>query len=134
MVGRALHSLDVTLACEPGTLLVSQAGLLVVQVNTAHIKLGQNWLGVDAGLGINVYAAHYAAPLSVLSVARPLAQPDARYHIAGNINEAADVLGKDVALPLVHEGDLLAFFPAGAYGASMASDHGLRGQFAEVLV
>lgn len=134
LVGAAVADLDVTLACEPGTVLVSQAGMLVVQVNTVHTKKGQQWLGVDAGLGINVYAAHYAAPLSVLTVANPLAVATHCYNIAGNINEAADILARSVGAPFVQEHDLLAFFPAGAYGSSMASDHCLRGQFSEVLV
>ena len=55
-------------------------------------------------------------------------------HLAGNINEANDVFARDLPLPLPAEGELLAMTPAGAYGSSMASDHCLRGGFAEILV
>ena len=42
--------------------------------------------------------------------------------------------GRGIALPEMREGNLLAFFPAGAYGASMASDHCLRGGAMEIAV
>jgi diaminopimelate decarboxylase len=124
----------VTVACEPGTLLVDQAGLLVVEVNTVEEKAGQVWLGVDAGHNVNVYAAHYGLPIEIVHVARPLAAGDQRYSVAGNINESNDVFGRNVGLPRVEEGDLLALLPAGAYGSSMASDHCLRGWAKEVLL
>jgi diaminopimelate decarboxylase len=121
-------------ACEPGTLLVDWAGLLVVEVTTVESKGGVTWLGVDAGHNVNVYAAHYGLPIEVVSVARPEAPPDHRYAVAGNINESNDVFARDVPLPLVREGDLLALLPAGAYGSSMASDHCLRGLAREVAL
>jgi len=34
--------------------------------------------------------------------------------VAGNVNEANDVFARDLPLPAVLEGDLLAFWPAGA--------------------
>ena len=54
--------------------------------------------------------------------------------MAGNINEANDVFARSAMLPPFSEGDLVALYPAGAYGASMASDHCLRGLPAEVMV
>ncbi len=133
-IADAFADLDVALACEPGTFVMAHAGLLVVQVTSTFAKKGQWWAGVDAGLGINVYAAHYGAPLSVLDVAQPTAAPTRTWHLAGHINEAADVLGRDVPLGDLGPGQLLALYPAGAYGSSMASDHCLRGGFAELLV
>ncbi len=127
-----LAPLGVTLACEPGTLLVDRAGILVVEVNTVEEKGGRTWLGVDAGHNLNVYMAHYGIPIEIVHLARPLARPDARYAVAGNINESNDVFAQAAALPAVAEGDLLALLPAGAYGTSMASDHCLRGNPAEV--
>ena len=54
--------------------------------------------------------------------------------IAGNINEALDILAENVHLPTVKEGDFLAFLNAGGYGASMSSDHCVRGYFLEYLL
>lgn len=54
--------------------------------------------------------------------------------IAGNINEALDLLAEDIELPAVAEGDLLALLNAGGYGSSAASNHCLRGEFRELLL
>jgi diaminopimelate decarboxylase len=121
-------------ACEPGTLLVDRAGVLVVQANTVEVKADTAWIGVDAGHNVNVYAAHYGIPIEVVHVARPAAPPEGVYSVAGNINESNDVFARDALLPRVAEGDFLALLPAGAYGSSMASDHCLRGFAKEVMV
>ena len=123
-----------TIACEPGTLLVDRAGVLVVEVNTVERRGGTTWLGVDAGHNVNVYMAHYGIPIEIVHLARPLDPVDASYAVAGNINESNDVFARAALLPRVEEGDLLAMLPAGAYGASMASEHCLRGPAPEVVV
>ncbi len=122
------------IACEPGTFVAAPAGVLIVEVNTVEVRGGKTWIGVDAGHNVNVYAAHYGIPHAIVPVDRPLAEPEIEVEIAGNINEANDVFARGCPLPAVREGDLLAFLPAGAYGASMASNHCLRGTFAEVLI
>ncbi len=129
-----LAPLGVTLACEPGTLLVDWAGVLVVEANTVEPKKGRVWVGVDAGHNINVYMAHYGIPVEIVHVARPLAPAEATYAVAGNINESNDVFAPAAPLPRVEEGDLLALLPAGAYGTSMASDHCMRGFPREVAL
>jgi len=126
--------LGVTVACEPGTLLVDSAGVLIAEVNTVEEKWGTHWVGVDCGHNVNLYAAHYGLPMEIAHVARPLAPERIEYSVAGNINESNDIFAVDVWLPEVREGDLLALLPAGAYGSSMASDHCLRGAAAEVAV
>lgn len=129
-----LAPLGRTIACEPGTLVVDEAGILVVEANTVESKAGTTWIGVDAGHNVNVYVAHYGIPLEIAHVARPAAAGEACYSVAGNINESNDVFARDVELPTVREGDLLALLPAGAYGSSMASDHCLRGWAKEIAV
>lgn len=123
-----------TLACEPGTYPLASAGLLIAEVNTVEPRGGVTWLGLDAGQNVNGYAAHYGIPHQIIHVGRPLAPSVRRYHIAGNINEGIDVFARDMVLPDVREGDLLALFPAGAYGSSMASEHCLRPLAHEVMI
>jgi diaminopimelate decarboxylase len=131
---RILAPLGRTLACEPGTLLVDTAGLLVAEVNTVEEKAGRTWAGIDTGHNTYVYVAHYALPVELVHVTRPLDPPTHRYAVAGNVNESNDVFDQERALPELREGDLLALLPAGAYGSSMASDHCLRGGVVEVAV
>lgn len=134
MLRRHFAPLGVTVACESGTYLTASCGVLVAEVNTVERRGSALWLGVNAGHNVNVYAAHYAIPLEIIHVARPLDGILRAYSVAGNINEAIDVFSRSAKLPDVQEGDLLAFYPAGAYGASMASDHCLKGLPAEVMI
>ena len=129
-----LAPLGKTIACEPGTYVLASAGLLLAEVNTVEPRGGVTWVGLDAGENVNAYAAHYGIPHQIIHVGRPLDPADRRYNIAGNINEGIDVFARDIALPEVREGDLLALFPAGAYGSSMASEHCLRPLAHEVMI
>lgn len=136
IVAEATAALDpgVKVACEPGTWLTAASGILVVEVTTVEARASGTWLGVDAGHAVNVFAAHYGIPMVFIPVASPLGPATEKVNIGGNINEANDVFGRGVAMPRVAEGELLALFPAGGYGSSMASDHCLRGQPGELLV
>jgi len=133
-LGPVCRELGLTIACEPGTFVMASAGLLVAEVNTVELRASGTWVGLNIGHNLNVYAAHYDIPLAILPVARPLATPGPPVHVAGNVNEANDVFARSIRLPKVVEGDLVALWPAGAYGAAMASDHCMRGLHVEVLV
>src|SRR6202008_4916736 len=108
-------------------------GALLVRVNTVEEKGGTHFVGVDAGLGIQNLAAYYRTPFIVAPLA-PRDGPRRRVTIAGNINEAIDLLAEDVELPEPEEGDLIALLNAGGYGSSAASNHCMRGEFRELLL
>lgn len=118
---------------KPGTWVVATAGVLIAEANTVESRRGVMWVGVDAGYAINVLPAVYGIPLEIIPLCDPLAAPAMTAHVAGHINEGIDIWAKARPLPRLEEGDLLALYPAGAYAASMASDHCLRGEFAEVM-
>lgn len=133
-LGPVCRELGLTVACEPGTFVMACAGVLVAEVNTVEPRTSGTWVGLNIGHNLDVYAAHYGIPSAILPVARPLATPGPPVHVAGNVNEANDVFARSVRLPAVHEGDLVALWPVGAYGAAMASDHCMRGLPDEVLL
>jgi diaminopimelate decarboxylase len=54
--------------------------------------------------------------------------------IAGNINEAIDLLAEDVLLPPIQEGEYLALLNVGGYGSASSSNHCMRGEFSEYLI
>jgi diaminopimelate decarboxylase len=122
------------IACEPGTFIAAASGVLLAEVNTVTRRSNGLWVGVDAGYNVNCYAAHYGLPHGIIRVRQPLDPPTTIMHVAGNINEANDVFARARPLPHIEEGELVAFYPAGAYGSSMASDHCMRGLPNEVLV
>jgi len=118
---------------EPGDYLVKDAGVLLVRANTVEDKAGTRFVGVDAGLGIQNLFAYYRTPM-VPAPLRPAAGAHERVSIAGNINEAIDLLAEDVELPPITEGDLLALLNVGGYGSAAASNHCMRGEFREHLL
>jgi diaminopimelate decarboxylase len=134
LIRQHLTRLGVAVACEPGTFVAAPAGVLLVEVNTVEERRGKRWIGVDAGYAINPCPALYNIPIEIVPLRQPLAEPVQACHVAGHINESYDIWAHDYPLPDVREGDLLALLPAGAYGASMASDHCLRGRVQEIVV
>ena len=54
--------------------------------------------------------------------------------VTGNINESIDVFNRNVVLPEVSEGAILALLNAGGYGSSMQSHHCLRALPTEMLL
>lgn len=120
---------------EPGDYLVKDSGVLLLQVNTVETKHGARFVGVTGGFNLHPEPAFYGLPLEPVPVRAPAAGARRRrVQVAGNLNEALDLLARDAALPPVAEGDWLAFLNAGGYGAAMSSDHCLRGGFRERVV
>ena len=54
--------------------------------------------------------------------------------VVGPICESGDWLARQIVLPELHRGDLLAFSHAGAYAMSMASNYNTRPRAAEVML
>jgi len=128
----------VRIVCEPGTRIVADAGILVAEVTTIEQRDKITWVGLNAGYNVNCYKAYYDVPLTIMLANCPSVpeQELKKYHIAGNINESRDMFAIDEKLPPLKEDDLLSFFPCGAYGSSMMSNHCMRGdaEVREVLV
>lgn len=130
MIARHAQVRGVKIHLEPGDYLVKDAGVLLVQVNTVEEKGGTQFVGVNAGFNLQNLAVYYKTPFVVV----PLRQKDLPAQtvtIAGNINEAIDLLAEDVSLPQMQEEDYLALLNVGGYGAASSSNHCMRGQFSE---
>ncbi len=120
---------------EPGSFLVQDAGLLLVRVNTVERKRGEAFVGVNAGFNLVPEPVFYGMRLEPVFLTLP--EPDRPVEpvvLAGNINEAHDLLARDFTMPIPREGEYLALLNAGAYAASMASNHCLRGEYREAVV
>jgi diaminopimelate decarboxylase len=127
--------LGCALLLEPGRLLVGNAGTLIAQV--LFIKHGgsRQFVICDAAMNDLVRPAMYDAHHDI----RPVRQPatGAKYapaDVVGPVCETGDTFAKQRSLPPLHEGDLIAFATAGAYGATMASTYNSRPLVPEVLV
>jgi len=143
IIATRLGHKEVQIWIEPGTYLVKDAGILVLQANTVEKKKDTLFVGVNGGFNIHADPAFYGLPLEVAPSYLRFSNDTSqswnssvlkRVTIAGNINEAQDILARDVMLPPVDEGDYICFLNAGAYGSSMSSNHCMRNQFSEYLL
>jgi diaminopimelate decarboxylase len=125
---------NLTIHLEPGDFLVKDAGVLIVQVNTVEDKGNTKFIGVNGGFNIHSAAAYYDIPFIVAPLVKDESAIRQKITVAGNINEAIDLLAKDILLPPIQEGDYLALLNVGGYGSASSSNHCMRGKFSEYLL
>jgi diaminopimelate decarboxylase len=126
-----------TVYLEPGDYIVKDAGILVLQTTMVEPKQETWFVGVNGGFNLHIEPAFYQLPLAIIPARRsptPPADWPETVTVSGNINEALDVWAEQIPLPPVQEGDYLCFLNAGGYGASMSSNHCMRGEMTEVLL
>ena len=128
----AQRTTPVELWFEPGKFLVSEAGVLLVRVDQVKQTTATVFAGVDSGLNHLIRPMLYGSYHGIVNVSSPEGKPRI-YTVAGYICET-DTFAWDRKLPEVHEGDLLAFLNAGAYGYSMASNYNSRPRPPEIMV
>jgi diaminopimelate decarboxylase len=126
-LARSLGGLGVAIATEPGEFLAKQTATLLAEVISVEDRSqDQVFVGLDAGWSTANESFVYRIPFQPIVCRAADAAPTRSYTLAGHINEGDDLFAVDVALPEVHEGDLIAFPNVGAYNLSMASNHCLR--------
>ena len=117
---------------EPGKFLVSESGKLLVSVTTVKQTTSTVFVGVNSGQNHLIRPMFYNAHHHIENITNPNG-PLKLYSVVGYICES-DTLGYDRMLPEVHEGDVLAFHNAGAYGFTMSNQYNARLRPAEVLI
>jgi diaminopimelate decarboxylase len=125
---------DYTVLLEPGRSIIADAGVLLTKILYVKQQAGQTLYITDASMTELIRPALYKAIHDIVPVNL---QADARtmpVQIVGPVCETSDVLGRDVPLPELQPGDLLAILTAGAYGMVMASNYNARPRPAEVVV
>ncbi|MCI0519826.1 MAG: diaminopimelate decarboxylase [Chloroflexi bacterium] len=108
---------------EPGRSLVARAGVAVYRVGAVKRAAGRRWLLVDGGLADNPRPALYGARYSALPVLQPERPAAGAAWVGGPYCESGDVLLKDLPLPEMAVGELLAVPVSGAYQLSMSSNY-----------
>lgn len=126
-------SRELTIELEPGDYIAKDAGILLLTVGSVETKRETQFVGVNGGFNIAVEPAVYGLPFQPVP-ATLRSGPLTQYTIAGHINEALDIWYRDIELPPLAAEDVLVLLNAGAYSASMASNHCMRGDFKEFLL
>lgn len=111
---------------EIGRAIVAQCGTLISKA--LYIKKGikKHFVILDAGMTELMRPALYQAYHAIENISAKTGAVQLHYDIVGPICESSDSFGKEVLLPEVHRGDLLAIRTAGAYGEVMSSRYNLR--------
>lgn len=132
MVSEIWRGMDAQMIIEPGRLIAGNAGIMVSRV--LYIKrAAKTYVIVDAGMNDLLRPALYDAHHHIVPVQQNTGDT-MLVDVVGPVCESSDVFAKDMALPMLREGDAVAFRTAGAYGASMASTYNSRLLVPEVLV
>lgn len=131
----ALKGKDLTILCEIGRYIVANAGELLTSVlYEKQNQNGKRFVIVDGAMNDlirpSLYGAHHGVSVASKISNENFSQAD----IVGPICESGDFLAKNVSLPELKSGDLLAFKSAGAYGFSMASNYNTRPRCAQVAI
>jgi diaminopimelate decarboxylase len=123
----AAHNLSLPqLVIEPGRSLVGRAGLALYTVGTRKEIPGiRTYISVDGGMADNIRPAMYDSRYELLSAERPQAPAEETVTIAGKYCESGDLLVRDIALPRLRTGEIVAMPAAGAYQLAMASNYNL---------
>ncbi len=130
------HSLPLPkLSVEPGRSLVGRAGVALYRVgSTKEVPGVRTYVAVDGGMADNIRPALYDAPYEALVANRLGEEPSERVTLAGKYCESGDVLVRDVDLPKLWAGDIIAIPDAGAYCLALASNYNCSLKPAIVMV
>jgi len=123
------------LTIEPGRAIVAQAGVALYRVGVVKDIPGvKRYVSVDGGMADNIRPALYGAKYEALVANKVLAEETGPVTIAGKFCESGDILVKDISLPPVSAGDIIAIPDCGAYCLPLASNYNASLKPAIILV
>ena len=112
------------LVLEPGRSIVARAGVTLYTVG--HIKEIpgiRKFAVVDGGMSDNIRPMLYGAKYDMVLADDIRADRTMKVTVAGRACESGDVLAKDIMMPLLEAGSIIAVLCTGAYNYSMASNY-----------
>lgn len=123
------------LIVEPGRSIVGQAGVALYTVGAIKEIPGvRKYVSVDGGIGDNIRPALYGARYQAVVANKVEGAELERVTIAGKFCESGDILIRDIHLPSVEPGDIIAVPCCGAYCLSLASNYNASQKPAIILV
>ncbi|MGB0561172.1 MAG: diaminopimelate decarboxylase [Spirulinaceae cyanobacterium] len=123
------------LMCEPGRSLIANSCITAYTVGSSKTVPGiRTYVAVDGGMSDNPRPITYQSLYRAVLANRMSAFTTETVTVAGKHCESGDVLLKDVPLPPMAAGDIVAIAGTGAYNYSMASNYNRMSRPAAVLV
>jgi diaminopimelate decarboxylase len=104
------------LTIEPGRSIVARAGVALYTVGVVKEIPGiRTYVSVDGGMADNIRPALYGARLEAVIASRMKAKSGGVVTICGKFCESGDILIKDIQMPTMKAGDIVAVAGCGAY-------------------
>jgi len=123
------------LIVEPGRAIVGQAGVALYKAGVIKDIPGiRCYVSVDGGMADNIRPALYGAKYEAVLANKMLGTEAGKVTIAGKFCESGDILVKDINLPPVSAGDIIAIPSCGAYCLPQASNYNASLKPAVVLI
>ena len=115
------------LIIEPGRSIVGRAGVAIYTVGvTKVIPNVRTYVSLDGGMGDNIRPALYEAQYEAVAANKMSDTDFETVTLAGKYCETGDILVKDVSLPILDSGDLVAIPASGAYCIAMSSNYNMN--------
>ena len=137
-LGSRCHALGIpapALTIEPGRAIVARAGIALYRTgmkkDIAELK---RYVSIDGGMADNIRPALYGAEYEALVANKAAAEDTDTVTIAGKFCESGDILIKEIKLPPVSYGDIIAVPVCGAYCIPMSSNYNASLKPAIVMV
>jgi len=123
------------LIIEPGRSMVGQAGIALYTAGAVKDIPGVRcYVSVDGGMADNICPALYGTRLEAVVANDMRKQVAGEVTIAGKFCESGDILIRDIRLPRVSAGDIIAVAGCGAYSLPKAANYNAFLRPAVVLV
>jgi diaminopimelate decarboxylase len=112
------------LIVEPGRAIVGRAGVALYRVGgIKEIPGVRKYISVDGGIGDNIRPALYGARYEAIAANKMDAAEMELVTIAGRYCQSGDILIRDISMPKLEPGDIIAVPCSGAYSIPMASNY-----------
>ncbi len=112
-----------TLVLEPGRALVSDAQVLLLSVGAVRERPGVGRFALTDG-GAMTVSMMFLSELHAVLLANREADSDSRINVFGRLPSPMDVVYRNLPMPALHRGDLLAVMDAGAYFTATSTNFG----------
>jgi diaminopimelate decarboxylase len=123
------------LTIEPGRSVVGRSGVALYTVGVVKDIPGvRRYVSVDGGMADNIRPALYGARHEAVVANKMTEKGAEKVTIAGKFCESGDIIVKDIMLPPLAVGDILAVADCGAYCLPLASNYNASLKPAIVLV
>ncbi|MFC2005582.1 diaminopimelate decarboxylase [Chloroflexota bacterium] len=112
------------LIIEPGRSIVARAGVALYKAGVVKDIPGiRRYVSIDGGMADNIRPALYEARQEAVVANKMTEEEAGRVAIAGKFCESGDILIRDISLPPVLAGDIIAIPGCGAYCLPQASNY-----------